>query len=224
MGTIERPAWWTIRKDNREEFFVILNRTNERADEFYGHLSQRVAGSGDAFVFVHGYNVEFDDAVFTAAQIAHDLSFAGAPIVYSWRSRGTFFGNSHDATTSQQSIGQLKQFLLDIARRTSAKTIHLITHSMGNLPLTRAVADLAGSPEMAKFCHLILAGPDIDGVVFKEQIAPQLTRSGPRITLYASSKDNALLASKVFNGAIRAGDSTDVLVIRGIDPSTPRTS
>jgi esterase/lipase superfamily enzyme len=145
------------------------------------------------------------------------LSFTGAPIVYSWPSRGTFVGYPHDATTSEQSIARLKAFLLDVARRTPAKTIHLIGHSMGNRPLTRAVADLAGAPEAAKFRYLILAAPDIDAVVFREQIAPHLTRDGRRITLYANSKDNALLASKVFNGAIRAGDSTDPLTFPGID-------
>ena len=36
----------------------------------------------DAFVFIHGFNVAFEDAVMRTAQIAYDLGFDGAPILY----------------------------------------------------------------------------------------------------------------------------------------------
>jgi esterase/lipase superfamily enzyme len=40
------------------------------------------ADTPEALVFVHGYNVNFNDAVRRAAQIAYDLEFAGIPMVY----------------------------------------------------------------------------------------------------------------------------------------------
>ena len=44
----------------------------------------------EAFVFIHGYNVAFDDAIYRTAQIAYDLSFDGPPILYSWPSRASW--------------------------------------------------------------------------------------------------------------------------------------
>ena len=43
-------------------------------------------------VFIHGFNVPFEDAIYRTAQLAHDLDFDGAPILYSWPSRGTMLG------------------------------------------------------------------------------------------------------------------------------------
>ncbi len=82
VGELERPSWWTIRRSSTGDFFQIVNRTADTHDGFYTHVAARVTGSADrdAFVFIHGYNVSFDDAVFRTAQLAHDLSFKGAPI------------------------------------------------------------------------------------------------------------------------------------------------
>jgi esterase/lipase superfamily enzyme len=60
---------------------------------------------------------------------------------------------------------------------------------------------------------VILAAPDIDADVFKRDIAPALTAAGRPITLYASSEDLALVASKAVHGSPRAGDSGQGLVI-----------
>ena len=218
LGELERPSWWTIDRDNLDAFFVVTRRSVDTYDDFYRHLAARVSSSPgrDAFVFIHGYNVSFDDAVFRAAQIAHDLTFHGAPIVYSWPSKASMVAYAHDHTSAQQTVHELKYFLLDVANKTGASTIHLIGHSMGNLPLSRAVTELAGRPELRQFKNVVLAAPDIDAVVFRQQIAPALIRS-THVTLYASSEDQALRASKLFNGDVRAGDSTSPLVLPGMD-------
>jgi esterase/lipase superfamily enzyme len=61
--------------------------------------------------------------------------------------------------------------------------------------------------------EIILAAPDIDAQVFKRDIAPQLASSGCSTTLYASSNDKALLASRAVHGSPRAGDIWDEVVI-----------
>lgn len=219
IGEVERPWWWTWRREDPDRFFLITERTEDGDDEYYGRLAAHVKRSPgrEAFVFVHGYNVGFDDAVFRAAQIAHDLSFAGAPIVYSWPSRNALIAYPYDSTAADQTVGQLRTFLSDLAARSGAETIHLIGHSMGNLPLTKAVAAMPSGALVRPFKHLILTAPDIDAVVFRDQIAPALTRVGPRITLYASSEDSALKAARIFHGARRAGDSRNVLIVNGVE-------
>ena len=65
----------------------------------------------------------------------------------------------------------------------------------------------------ARIKEVILAAPDIDADVFKRDIAPALIGDGQLVTLYASSKDWALKASKKFHGYVRAGDTGPSLTI-----------
>jgi esterase/lipase superfamily enzyme len=39
-----------------------------------------------AFVFIHGYNVDFEAAVKRTAQLSRDMRFPGALILYNWAS------------------------------------------------------------------------------------------------------------------------------------------
>jgi esterase/lipase superfamily enzyme len=86
---------------------------------------------------------------------------------------------------------------------------------MGNRALTGAVADLfRESPDVkAKIKEVILAAPDIDADVFKRDIAPAISGQGQAVTLYASSNDWALRASKKFHGYARAGDTGQALTV-----------
>ena len=65
----------------------------------------------------------------------------------------------------------------------------------------------------------MLAAPDIDADVFRRDLAPSILGKGPRVTLYASSRDKALMASRdVHGGYRRLGESGDNLVImKGLD-------
>jgi len=65
---------------------------------------------------------------------------------------------------------------------------------------------------------LVLAAPDIDAELFRQQILPQLQKRSQRTTLYCSRNDWALHASQRFNDAPRAGDSRNgPLVAPGLD-------
>ena len=69
--------------------------------------------------------------------------------------------------------------------------------------------------------QVILAAPDIDADVFRQQIAPALVARGRPITLYASSNDKALKASKQLQGQgsyPRAGEAgSGLVVLHGIE-------
>ena len=232
-GNLERPQWIRLEFQENEAEHVVLQEIS-RADEadFYADLQQRVAQSEhrDAFVFVHGYNVEFNDAAMRTAQIAHDMNFQGAPIFYSWPSQGGLLKYTVDETNVQWTVPHLKKFLHDVAQQSQAKSVHLIAHSMGNRALTAALCDLARDfPEQQPlFDQLVLAAPDIDADVFRRDIAPLITPTSQQVTLYASSNDNALIASKKIHGSPRAGDSGAGLIvipnIETIDVSTVDTS
>lgn len=222
-GVIERPSLWRLEfSETPAKHMVVLSREITDRERFLDGVKARLARSGrrNSFVFVHGYNVGFDDAARRTAQITYDLDFAGAPVFYSWPSQASLEGYPTDETNVEWSQINLKTFLLDYAQHSGADDIYLIAHSMGNRALTRAVTQLfVEHPEMrGRFKEIILTAPDIDADVFKRDLAPKLVAGCDKITLYVSNGDKALLASKKFHGYPRAGDSsTEIVVVPGIE-------
>jgi esterase/lipase superfamily enzyme len=174
----------------------------------------------NAFIFVHGYNVAFADAARRTAQLSYDLSFDGAPVFFSWPSQATLQGYTMDEANIEWATSHIKQFIIDAAEKSGADNLYLVGHSMGNRGLTRALAAIVlERPDLrGRFREIILAAPDVDAEVFRNDLAPALMKAGKRVTLYASSKDMALKASKEVHGYARAGDAADgILVMPGID-------
>jgi esterase/lipase superfamily enzyme len=71
-----------------------------------------------------------------------------------------------------------------------------------------------------RFREIILAAPDIDAEIFKNDIVPRIAGKGPRLTLYASRRDYALLTSSWLRcGLSRAGfiEEGKPLVVRGVE-------
>jgi esterase/lipase superfamily enzyme len=219
MGVVERPGVWTLWTEDLAQHFVITKRAQLSYDGFYSGIEDVVGRSErkEAFVFIHGFNVPFEDAVYRTAQLAYDLGFDGAPILYSWPSAASVspIGYTTDSGNSEWTVPHLRWFLEDVARRSGAQRIHLIAHSMGNKALVHALDRMALS-STRKFSQIVLTAPDIDASVFV-QLAGAVRRNAQRATLYASS-NKALLASKTLAAYPRAGDASGtVVVVPGID-------
>ena len=223
VGRAERPNIWTFWREDPNRHFIIVRREEQTYDQFYAQVSGVVAKSArkEAFVFIHGFNVAFEDAIYRTAQIAYDLDFDGAPILYSWPSVGTLATYAADVNNSTWTAEHLRWFLEDVATKSGAEAVHLIAHSMGNAPLTRALNEIATRPRSTtrpRFRQVLLTAPDIDVGVFR-QLAAAITTMGERITLYASANDLALRLSKSYQGGYpRAGDTEPEIVrVGGID-------
>ncbi len=223
VGAIERPSAWKFEfSEDPREHMVIMRRSLTDEDSFYDHVRDSLSRSGRkaSFIFVHGYNVAFDDAARRTAQITYDLDFAGVPVFYSWPSQASLQGYTTDENNVQWSEANLKRFLLDYAARSGAQDIYFIAHSMGNRALTGALRQLFTEHAELKgrFKEIILTAPDIDADIFKRDIAPVLTAGCDRVTLYVSDGDKALLASKAVHGYPRAGDaSVGIVVVPGVE-------
>lgn len=166
-------------------------------------------------MFVHGYNVSFEDAARRTGQIAYDLAFVGAPIFYSWPSNGNKIDYLKDETNIGWSTPHFQHFLTLLSRYSGAERVHIIAHSMGNRAVCDALKALSYNQDnRLRFNHLVLAAPDIDADTFRE-LAETLRRLSGRITLYESSRDKAIRASKLIHGNPRAGEP--LLVIAGLD-------
>ncbi len=204
-------------KHDPEKHVVLAKTLPLSSTDFYDQLQKEMGRSGkNLLVFIHGYNVSFEDAARRTAQMAVDLKFPGAPVFYSWPSYSNWYRYPDDAENIQASVGQIRTFLEELANKAGADSINLVAHSMGNVGLTQALADLQTSKPL--FNQVVLAAPDIDAKVFREQIAPRITTKARRVTLYTSQTDLALLASRYFNSGDRIGDSSrGIVTIPGID-------
>jgi esterase/lipase superfamily enzyme len=224
VGELEGPSVFSLEfNEDPEKHIVLMGVEQHDAKAFYDELRNRVAQSDsrEAFVFVHGYNVTFENAARRTAQLAHDLHFDGAPIFYSWPSQGGLLQYTVDEDNVVWTVPHLREFLLGVARESHASRVHLIAHSMGNRALTSALASLATElkqEDLPLFHDVLLTAPDIDAEVFRRDIAPAIVKTANRVTLYASSHDEALVASKKIHGNPRAGESgSNIVVLPGID-------
>ena len=224
-GEIESPRFYLLElSDDPKKHITLLGITGQDEKEYFRTLKERLnKGVGkELLIFVHGFNVGFTDAAKRTAQLAFDLDFKGAPLFFSWPSTESLFQYKDDKERIDKTIPLLKEFLRNVVLHAPGAEINIIAHSMGTYGLTNALKNLvdemkAGDAQV-RFNQIILAAPDIDGKVFKEQIVPSIKKAANRITVYASSKDLALLISKYVNSGQRVGDTNpEILVFDGID-------
>jgi esterase/lipase superfamily enzyme len=116
---------------------------------------------------------------------------------------------------AQFSPPRFQQFLALALGELGASWVHAIAHSMGNEVLVNALRDFdaAALPEgAARLDQIIFAAPDIDAQTFRD-LAAKFTTRAKRFTLYASSRDMALLASQAIHKYPRAGQAGEGLVV-----------
>ncbi|HMG06502.1 MAG TPA: alpha/beta hydrolase [Chthoniobacterales bacterium] len=226
-GKVERPfKWWIIEfSEDPKKHFVLTELKIEKANDFYGALrneyDRREPEKRSAMVFIHGFNVPFDEAAYSTAQLAYDLDFEGVPMMYSWPSQGKLLAYEGDQEAAEWSSPHLQTFLERVARESGALRIHVIAHSMGNRPLAHALAALGHQPDIQPlFDNVIMAAPDVNASTFT-QLWPDIKKAAKRFTLYASSDDRALLASRKSKGGTnfnRLGEGgPNIVVIAGLD-------
>jgi len=174
-------------------------------------LALRPPGSRNVFLFVHGFNTMFAEAVYRGAQLAHDSRAPGVPVVFTWASRGQATAYVYDlnsATAARDGLEHTLRLLLS----SNAERVNVLAHSMGNWVTVEAFRQIKISgnlPPASKIGTIVLAAPDIDIDVFKSQ----LRRFGkPQKPFYVvlSQDDRALFLSRTIAGGVtRVGDSAD---------------
>jgi esterase/lipase superfamily enzyme len=219
VGRQEEPSLFKFEwSPDEHKHIKVREVTTLTREDFFKRLSLAVADSpeGKVMIFVHGYNVEFPEASRLVAQFANDLKFAGPVVLFSWPSQGSLTGYTIDETNAEWSQAHLVELLTSLLENVPARNISLVGHSMGNRIIGNTMTLLASDRlygDLIVFREIVMIAPDIDTDVFRQDMAPRLAQTGIHITVYASSNDRALMASKAFHGYPRAGETGEGLVV-----------
>ena len=152
--------------------------------------------SRDILVFVHGYNSSFEDAAVRVAQIAADMGFDGTAILFAWPSQGALSGYIRDQQTARNAGWHLLRLLRDQLPRANPDRSEV---------LSKAMSLIDPRDSLPRLGQVVFAAPDVDARIFSREILPILRARAQGVTLYASSEDEALRASRVLNGVLRLG-------------------
>jgi esterase/lipase superfamily enzyme len=172
-----------------------------------------------ALVFIHGYNVTFENAALKAAQIGCDLSVDALVAFFSWPSMGTLGGYLADAAAIEASELHITDFLVKFACQSGASSVHIIAHSMGNRGVLRALNNIANRAQAltdVRFGQVILAAADVDSGTF-QSLCGAFVSLAKRATLYISGRDRAVEASRWLHDFARVGLMPPIFVVPGID-------
>jgi esterase/lipase superfamily enzyme len=222
IGSTGSP-WWKRLLTGKDDRLRLLNVEELEPGAYWKAISAHLASfdksERNAVIFVHGYNVSFEDAALRAAQIGFDLSIRSAMAFFSWPSQGVLKGYLADAAAIEASEDALTDYLVDFGNQSGAQTVHVIAHSMGNRAVLRAfrqIAEKARRRSRKKFGQVLLAAADVDVDVFRQYCAAfaQIAR---RTTLYVSNRDRAIEASRWLHDFPRVGLMPPVLIEKGID-------
>jgi esterase/lipase superfamily enzyme len=223
LGELTGPSLWRFELSANPEKHVILKTVGALGrDVFVANLKDSLASAAehDVLIFVHGYNVTFEDAARRAGQLAVDLKFAGRTLLYSWASAADTKKYTVDESTIDWSRDHFEAFLQLALGEIGAGKVHIIAHSMGNRAVINTLERVTSwqlPAGAARLGQVIFAAPDIDRDRFV-QLAAKFKGCAARVTLYASSRDVALLASKFVHGYPRAGEAGDTLtIVDGVD-------
>ncbi len=165
-------------------------------------------------VVVHGFREAFPSALRKTTFIGHVLDINSPVLLFDWP------GNQGSSASGYRRARQVaKESAPDLARSLEL-VIHdirpdrlwLIANSMGAQVVVDAFrrlydqADLADAETEIK--DVVLTAPDVDYDEFDETFRQALESLAKSTTIYVSSNDRALLASRILNRGRRRGEST----------------
>lgn len=178
--------------------------------------AEMVAGRQDCMVFIHGFNVSFQEAISRTAQLKQ--FYADRPmtwLLFTWPSDGSmlpfkaYASDRDDARASGVALGRGLQKLASFLHGSRpedfcGQSVHLMTHSMGGYALRWALQSILGSSgsglrRLMEQILMFAADEDDDAfeLAHKLQALPDMAR---RVSLYHNAGDLALVTSDVTKG------------------------
>lgn len=161
-------------------------------------LARRPPGDRDVFLFVHGYNTLYSEALYRLTQMKEDSKSPAVPVLFTWASRGETTDYVYDNNSATAARDRLEE-TIRLVFASGAEEVTILAHSMGNWVTVEALRQIKISGHnvpLQKLGNIILAAPDIDVDVFKSQ----LKRFGkpPKPFIVVVSHDDKALAFSDF--------------------------
>jgi hypothetical protein len=126
-----------------------------------------------AFVFVHGFNNNFQESLFRLAQLQADAKIDGIPILFSWPSQGQVAAYETDKEAASYSRSRLMTLLKMLSSSPEVSAILVVAHSMGAMLTVDALLQLrieGINRVIARLGGVLLAAPDINAQTFRDQV------------------------------------------------------
>jgi esterase/lipase superfamily enzyme len=188
--------------DPRTDFAVVSQSALDRESLL---KAVRRRESAAPMVFVHGYNYNFQEALFRLAQLKTDSNLEGTPVLFSWPSLAALPAYVADKESATYSRDALADLLTDLVRARNGE-VDVFAHSMGGWLTVEALRQLRleGKGDVLDRLRVIMAAPDIDEDVFTAQL-DVIGRMRTPITILVAPDDRALQVSSFLGAGNRVG-------------------
>jgi len=196
---------------------------------FFKDLKEDMSDNTDVLIFIHGYNVSWEDAVGSAMSLQFMLNRKRKDgdkkvvvVLFTWPSNGSMMpfaaykSDRSDARDSAQAIarailklkdflGQIKVNASDKSMRPCNQNIHLLAHSMGNYVLENSLKKIHGyssGNRMPRIFENIFscAGDVDDDCLEDDKKMGKLHQLANHVSVYHNKGDVAMYISDITKG------------------------
>jgi len=210
LGMLINPTDWL----QTREIQLKATRLVE-PDAFAAQLREIVERSPrrTLLVVVHGFRDSFLSALRKTAFLGHVLDLNTPILVFDWPGNqgSSPQGYLRARRAAKASAGELARLLDLVAREVAPERMSLIANSMGGQVVVDALRILHQGREAATahplMDNVLLSAPDVEYQEFNQEFRQVLEALARHTTIYVSSNDRALLASRLLNRARRLGES-----------------
>lgn len=221
VGQIE---WPRSNPDPKRHFAVASAKSFPSKQAFRQTLNKRINAPGaeapdgkrEAALFVHGYNTDFSEGLYRAAQMKHDFELPFPLTLFSWPSAGQPELYMYDRDSVKASRDHLAE-VIDVLAHSKSDQVTLVAHSLGTELLMETLRQMALSNNgylPKKIGAVILISPDLDMDVFNSQLNA-IKRLPKEFVIFVSEKDEALALSSFLTGDNgRLGNTIDETKIK----------
>jgi esterase/lipase superfamily enzyme len=211
LGIIIDPSKWLLNEEIK-----LLDVQSLQREQFLGQLRQQVEASPERslLIVVHGFREAYPSALRKTAFLAHVLDINTPILLFDWPGDqgGSLRGYRRARSVATESGQELAAMLRLVIDEVQPQRLWLMANSMGGQVVVKAFSELYREARYAdsqtEIENVILTAADVDHAEFNEQFKQEIKSLSDNTTVYVSSNDRALFASRLINRGRRLGEST----------------
>lgn len=217
LGMIIDSDAWFLNEEIQLQKIQALER-----EAFIAQLRAQVDASPERslLIVVHGFREAYQSALRKTAFLTHVLDINTPVLVFDWPGDqgSSLRGYRRARSVARASGAELAATLKLIINEVQPERLWLMANSMGGQVVVDAFGQLHKdgnfSDKQIEFENVVLTAADVDHTAFNEQFKQEIKSLADNITVYVSSNDRALFASRLINRGKRLGESS-------FDPANP---